>query len=110
MDHPVPSRAALSRHHAAAMPAKQLRCQQVFLLRFRQSRSLPVLFHPHLHPLKQLMGNNGRDSIRKDNIPVSIFPDILAVAEQRMQAALTEGFVHAGQDMPFVEGIDDAAG
>ena len=56
------------------------------------------------------MGNNGRDSIWKDNVPVSIFPDILAVAEQRMQAALTEGLVHAGQDMPLVEGIDDAAG
>ena len=74
--------ATLANHHGPAGATKQLCGQQIIVLGLVAGRGFSVCRKPFLHPVKQVLGDNGGDTAGGDNFPIAVFPDILPVFQQ----------------------------
>ena len=96
--------AALPNHGGPALTAKELCRQQVFLVPgLFPGRGFLVLRQTLLHPVKQVFGNDGGNSVLFHNIPVAVFPDIAAVVEEAGHNVNPHGAVDLGAQAPFVQ-------
>ena len=86
--------AAFAAEICPAITAEQLRCQQIIILRFVTARGFFVLFQLFLYPVKQLLWNDRRNSVRNHNIPESIFPDVPPVSEHQLDIVEVHRFAH----------------
>ena len=64
----------------------------------------PVLLKTLLHPVKQVLVNNGRNAARRHNVLVAVFADVAAVAEDLEEAVLYERLPGAGTQAALVQG------
>ncbi len=73
--------AAFTHKHSSTGSAKQLRGQQIIVLGFVTGWGFLILSHAFLHPVKQILGHNGGDAVRRDNFPVAVFPNEFPVVQ-----------------------------
>lgn len=64
----------------------------------------PVLLETLLHPVEQVLVNNGRNAARRHNVLVAVFADVAAVAEYLEEAVLYERLPGAGTQAALVQG------
>ena len=101
--------AALAAHQGAALAAEQLGGKQIVDICLVVGRCLTVNLAPALDRIETLRVDDGRYSIRDDGILISVFAQIPAVLEQRLEAVLGEPVAPAVADAPGVQRFDDAA-
>ena len=101
--------AALPCHHGTALAAEQLGGKQIVDICLVVGRCLTVNLAPALDRIETLRVDDGRYSIRDDGILISVFAQIPAVLEQRLEAVLGEPVAPAVADAPGVQRFDDAA-
>ena len=75
--------AAFPGHQPFASSAEQLRCQQIFFRRFGFGGGFFVERHTPLHPVKQVIVNDCRDSFGDDHAPILVLADVLPVFEDQ---------------------------
>ena len=51
-------------------------------------RGFFILCQPFLHPVKKVVGNDGRDTIRHNDVPVAVLPDVAAVVQKMLDAVV----------------------
>ena len=73
--------AAFAHHHALAIAADQLSCQQIFILSLVFGRRLFRQRQTFLHPVKQFLRNDGRNSTRRNRFLKTILTNVFAVVE-----------------------------
>ena len=74
MDVPGAAGAALAAEVGPAVAAEQLGCQQIIVLGLMAGRGLFVLRQLFLHPVKEVLRDDGGNTIRHDYIPVGVLP------------------------------------
>ena len=79
--------AAFPGHQPFASSAEQLRCQQIFFRRFGFGGGFFVERHTPLHPVKQVIVNDCRDSFGDDHAPILVLADVLPVFEDQTDPA-----------------------
>ena len=79
---PCVASAALAAEVGPAVAAEQLGCQQIIVLGLVAGRGLLVLRQLLLHPVKEVLGDDGGNTVRHHNVPVGVFPDIAAVVQK----------------------------
>ena len=79
--------AAFPGHQPFASSAEQLRCQQIFFRRFGFGGGFFVERHTPLHPVKQVIVNDCRDSFGDDHAPILVLSDVLPVFEDQTDPA-----------------------
>ena len=99
--------AALAAEVGAAVSAEQLRGEEIIVFGLVTGRSFPIFLHLLLHPVEQILRNDGRDTARRDRIPKTVLTDITPVLQKELNAV--EGhLVSAGVSYAmFVEIIAD---
>ena len=97
--------AAFATHQGAALATEQLSGQQIAHILFcRPTVGDPVLLETLLHPVEQVLVNNGRNATRRHNVLVAIFADVAAVAEDLEEAVLYERLPGAGTQAALIQG------
>ena len=97
--------AAFATHQGAALATEQLGGQQIAHILFcRPTMGDPVLLKTLLHPVKQVLVNNGRNAARRHNVLVAVFADVAAVAENLEEAVLHERLPGAGTQAALIQG------
>lgn len=76
--------AAFPGHQPFASSAEQLRCQQIFFRRFGFGGGFFVERHTPLHPVKQVIVNDCRDSFGDDHAPILVLAYVLPVLRIRL--------------------------
>ena len=103
--------AAFAAHQGAALATEQLGGQQIAHILFcRPTVGDPVLLKTLLHPVEQILINNGRNAARRHNVLVAVFADVAAVAEDLEEAVLHERLPGAGTQAALVQGCCDFLG
>ena len=103
--------AAFATHQGAALATEQLGGQQIAHILFcRPTVGDPVLLETLLHPVEQILVNNGRNAARRHNVLVAVFADVAAVAEDLEEAVLHERLPGAGTQTALVQGCCDLLG
>ena len=74
--------AALAAEVGPAIAAEQLGCQQIIVLGLMAGRDLFVFRQLLLHPVKEILGDDGGNPVRHHNVPVGVLPDIAAVVQK----------------------------
>lgn len=74
-------------HQPFASSAEQLRCQQIFFRRFGFGGGFFVERHTPLHPVKQVIVNDCRDSFGDDHAPILVLADVLPVFEDQTDSS-----------------------
>ena len=98
--------AAFAAHERTALAAEQLGGQQIAHILFcGPTMGNPVLLKTLLHPVKQVLVNNGRNAARRHNVLVAVFADVAAVAEDLEEAVFHERFPGAGTQAALVQGF-----
>ena len=88
---------AFAAHQGAALAAEQLGSQKIAHILFcRPTMGNLVLFETLLHPVKQVLVNNGRDAARCHNVLVAVFADVAAVPENLEEAVLHQRLSGSG--------------
>ena len=82
----VPAFAALTAEVSTAVAAEQFGGQQVIVLGFVTGWGFSVLCQLFLNPIKQILWNDGRDSVGYNDVPVFVFPDVTPVAQHVLNA------------------------
>ena len=85
---PCVAGAALAAEVGPAVAAEQLGCQQIIVLGLVAGRGLLVLRQLLLHPVKEVLGDDGGNSVRHHNVPVGVLPDIAAVVQKVLYAVV----------------------
>lgn len=75
--------AAFPGHQPFASSAEQLCCQQIFFRRFGFGGGFFVERHTPLHPVKQVIVNDCRDSFGDDHAPILVLAYVLPVFEDQ---------------------------
>ena len=88
VDIPRVAGAALAAEVGPAIAAEQLGCQQIIILGLVAGRGFLVLCQFLLHPVKEVSGDNGGNTVRHHNIPVGIFSDIAAIVQKVLDAVI----------------------
>ena len=88
VDIPRVAGAALPAKIGPAIAAEQLGCQQIIVLSLVAGRGFLVLCQFLLHPVKEVLGNNGGNTVRHHNVPVGIFSDIAAIVQKVLYAVV----------------------
>ena len=70
-----------ARHHCPAFPAKEARREQVIVLASVHGGGFFIACHALLHGVESFLIDNGRHSVREDDVAEFILADILAVGE-----------------------------
>ena len=97
--------AAFAAHERTALAAEQLGGQQIAHILFcGPTMGNPVLLKTLLHPVKQVLVNNGRNAARRHDVLVAVFADVAAVAEDLEEAVLHERLPGAGTQAALVQG------
>ena len=97
--------AAFATHQGAALATEQLGGQQIAHILFcRPTMGNLVLLETLLHPVEQVLVNNGRNAARRHNVLVAVFADVAAVAEDLEEAVLHERLPGAGTQAALVQG------
>ena len=97
--------AAFAAHERTALAAEQLGGQQIAHILFcGPTMGNPVLLKTLLHPVKQVLVNNGRNAARRHNVLVAVFADVAAVAEDLEEAVLHERLPGTGTQAALVQG------
>ena len=103
--------AAFATHQGAALAAEQLGSQKIAHILFcRPTMGNLVLFETLLHPVKQVLVNNGRDAARCHNVLVAVFADVAAVPENLEEAVLHERLSGSGAQAALVQRCRDFLG
>ena len=103
--------ATFATHQGAALATEQLGGQQIAHILFcRPTMGDPVLLETLLHPVKQVLVNNGRNATRRHNVLVAVFADVAAVAEDLEEAVLYERLPGSGAQAALVQGCRDFLG
>jgi len=82
--------AALPRHGCAAVTAKELRRQQIFLVRLACCRGMSVPFNAFLGSVKGCFVNQRRKCVLTDDIRVTILAQICAIGKYRCNGGIAE--------------------
>ena len=97
--------AAFAAHQGAALATEQLGRQQIaHILLCRPTVGDLVLLETLLHPVEQVLVNNGRNAARRHDVLVAVFADVAAVAEDLEEAVLHERLPGAGTQAALVQG------
>jgi len=88
VDIPCVAGAALAAEVSPAVAAEQLGCEQVIVLGLVAGRGFLVLCQLLLHPVKEVLGNDGRNAVWNYNVPVGIFPNIATVVQKVLDAVV----------------------
>lgn len=75
--------AAFAHHHGSAGTAEQLGGQKIVVLRLMPGGGLFVLDQLVLYSGKEVLGNDGRDTVGNDDLPVFVLTQELPVVEDR---------------------------
>ena len=84
VDFARPARAAFAKHQRPTIAAEQLGGEQGVILCLSTGRGFLVFGDLLLHILKQFQWNDGRDSIRYDDIPEFQLPDVAAIVQHML--------------------------
>ena len=98
---------AFAEHQRTALAAEQLGGQQIFLVCLAAGRGTLVLIQTLLHPVKQVFRNNNRNCIRHNDIPERQFPNVPAVLEHGVHAAVSHFAAQHIADALVVEEVYD---
>ena len=103
--------AAFATHQGAALATEQLGGQQIAHILFcRPTVGDPVLLETPLHPVEQILVNNGRNAARRHNVLVAVFADVAAVAEDLEEAVLHKRLSGSGAQAALVQRCRDFLG
>ena len=80
--------AALAAEIGPAVAAEQLGGEQIFLLGLVAGGCFSVLRQLLLHPVKEFLRDDGGDTVRDDDFPVDILPDVAAVVQKMLDAVI----------------------
>ena len=69
-----------------------------------------VLLETLLHPVEQVLVNNGRNAARRHDVFVAVFADVAAVAEDLEEAVLYERLPGTGTQPSLIQGGCDFLG
>lgn len=89
MDNPRPAGAALAAEIGPTVSAEQLGGQQVIVLGLMSGRGLFVFGQLLLHPVKQVLRNDGGDTVRDYCFPVSELADVPPVFQKMFHTVVT---------------------
>ena len=107
VDFSRPARAAFAKHQRPTVAAEQLGGEQVVVLCLSTGRGFLIFSDLLLHILKQFQRDDGRDSIRYDNIPEFQFSDVPPVLEHMFNAVISERTAHRVLDAFFIQPVPD---
>ena len=100
--------AAFATHQGAALATEQLGRQQIAHILFcRPTVGDLVLLETLLHPVEQVLVNNGRNAARRHDVLVAVFAYVAAVSENLEEAVFHERFPGAGTQATLVQGCCD---
>ena len=103
--------AAFAAHQGAALATEQLSGQQIAHILFcRPTVGDPVLLETLLHPVKQVLVNNGRNAARCHDVLVAVFADVAAVPENLEETVLDKGLTGTGAQPSLIQGCCDFLG
>ena len=88
VDIPRVAGAALTAEVGPAIAAEQLGREQVIVLGLVAGRGLFVFRQFLLHPVKEVLGDDGGNAVRHHNVPVGVLPDIAAVVQKVLYAVV----------------------
>ena len=88
VDIPCVAGAALTAEVGSAIAAEQLGCQQIIVLGLVAGRGFLVLCQFLLHPVKEVLGDDGGNTVRHHNVPIGVLPDIAAVVQKVLDAVV----------------------
>ena len=85
VDIPCVAGAALAAEVGPAIAAEQLGGQQIIVLGLVTRRGLFILRQLLLHPVKEVLGDDGGNTVRHHNVPIGVLPDIAAVVQKVLE-------------------------
>ena len=105
VDGAVPAFAALAAEVSTAVAAEQFGSQQIIVLGLVTGRGFSVLCQLLLNPIKQILGNDSGDSIGYEDVPVSVFPDVAAVAQHVLDAIVVQRLTTGISDTALIQPV-----
>jgi len=103
--------AAFATHQGAALATEQLSGQQIAHILFcRPTVGDLVLLETLLHPVEQVLVNNGRNAARCHDVFIAVLAYVAAVPEDLEEAVLHERLPGAGTQTALVQGCCDLLG
>ena len=105
MNGAVPALAALAAEISTAVAAEQFGSQQIIVLGLVTGRGFSVLCQLLLNPIKQILGNDSGDSIGYEDVPVSVFPDVAAVAQHVLDAIVVQRLTTGISDTALIQPV-----
>ena len=103
--------AAFATHQGAALATEQLSGQQIAHILFcGPTMGNPVLLETLLHPVEQVLINNGWNAARCHDVLISVFTDVTAVPKNLEEAVLHERLPGAGAQPSLIQGGCDFLG
>ena len=103
--------AAFAAHQGTALAAEQLGGQQIAHILFcGPTMGNPVLLETLLHPVEQVLINNGWNAARCHDVFIAVLAYVAAVPENLEEAVLHERLPGAGTQTALVQGCCDLLG
>lgn len=96
--------ATFAMHGGTAMPTEQLGGQEVVFYRLGPGWGLAVLGKPVLHSVKQVLGDDGWNTVWNRNVLESVLTDITAIVQHTLNGAVIDsGAFGGGNALGFEE-------
>ena len=99
--------AALTAHVGSTVATEQLGCQQIVHFRLCPCRCFLVLLDLLLHPIKEVLGNDGRNAVGNYDITVTVLADVSAIFQNLRHTIDCVRIAPAVQHIVLVQKIPD---
>ena len=86
----VPALAALAAEVGTTVAAEQFGGQQIIVLSLVTGRGFFVLLDFLLHPVKEFLGDNSRNTIWNQNVPILVFSNVSTILQHMLDAVVVQ--------------------